>query len=83
MTDLPEGHLYAVVEIPKGSRNKYEWDPQLNAIKLDPRKLLGFKIIATNETAVTLHSPKIGGKQCQVVDATQDAASSASKHSKA
>ena len=35
MTDLPEGHLYAVVEIPKGSRNKYEWDEQLNAIKLD------------------------------------------------
>lgn len=35
MTDLPEGHLYAVVEIPKGSRNKYEWDEKLNAIKLD------------------------------------------------
>lgn len=35
MTDLPEGHLYAVVEIPKGSRNKYEWDERLNAIKLD------------------------------------------------
>jgi inorganic pyrophosphatase len=24
-----------VVEIPKGSRNKYEWDPELRAIKLD------------------------------------------------
>lgn len=35
MTALPEGHLYAVVEIPKGSRNKYEWDEDLNAIKLD------------------------------------------------
>jgi len=35
VTQLPEGHLYAVVEIPKGSRNKYEWDPQLEAIKLD------------------------------------------------
>jgi inorganic pyrophosphatase len=35
MTELPEGHLYTVVEIPKGSRNKYEWDEQLNAIKLD------------------------------------------------
>jgi inorganic pyrophosphatase len=27
--------LHCLVEIPKGSRNKYEWDPQLNAIKLD------------------------------------------------
>ncbi len=35
MTELPEGHLYAVVEIPKGSRNKYEWDERLNAIRLD------------------------------------------------
>lgn len=35
MTELPEGHLYAVVEIPKGSRNKYEWDERLGAIKLD------------------------------------------------
>lgn len=35
MTELPSGHLYAVVEIPKGSRNKYEWDEQLGAIKLD------------------------------------------------
>jgi len=24
-----------LVEIPKGSRNKYEWDPELKAIKLD------------------------------------------------
>ena len=23
------------IEIPKGSRNKYEWDPELRAIKLD------------------------------------------------
>jgi inorganic pyrophosphatase len=27
--------LHCLVEIPKGSRNKYEWDPELNAIKLD------------------------------------------------
>ena len=27
--------LTCVVEIPKGSRNKYEWDPGLAAIKLD------------------------------------------------
>lgn len=35
MTSLPEGHLHVVVEIPKGSRNKYEWDEQLQVIKLD------------------------------------------------
>ena len=27
--------LLCVVEIPQGGRNKYEWDPQLGAIKLD------------------------------------------------
>ena len=27
--------LHCLVEIPKGSRNKYEWDPDLGAIKLD------------------------------------------------
>jgi inorganic pyrophosphatase len=27
--------LHCLVEIPKGSRNKYEWDPALGAIKLD------------------------------------------------
>lgn len=27
--------LNCTVEIPKGSRNKYEWDPELGAIKLD------------------------------------------------
>jgi inorganic pyrophosphatase len=27
--------LHCVVEIPKGSRNKYEWDDELQAIKLD------------------------------------------------
>jgi len=31
--DAPE--LQCVVEIPKGSRNKYEYDPRLGAIKLD------------------------------------------------
>jgi inorganic pyrophosphatase len=28
-------NLVAVVEIPKGSSNKYEWDEALGAIKLD------------------------------------------------
>ena len=32
MTDEP---LHVVVEIPKGSSNKYEWDDDLKAIKLD------------------------------------------------
>jgi inorganic pyrophosphatase len=27
--------LYVTVEIPKGSSNKYEWDDELGAIKLD------------------------------------------------
>ena len=27
--------LHCMVEIPKGSRNKYEWDPDLQAIKLN------------------------------------------------
>jgi len=27
--------LLCVVEIPRGGRNKYEWDPELGAIKLD------------------------------------------------
>jgi inorganic pyrophosphatase len=27
--------LHAIVEIPMGSRNKYEWDAELDAIKLD------------------------------------------------
>ena len=30
-----DGILHCVVEIPKGSRNKYEWDERLQAIKLD------------------------------------------------
>lgn len=32
MTDNP---LHCLVEIPKGSRNKYEWDERLRAIKFD------------------------------------------------
>ena len=30
-----DDRLFAVVEIPKGSSNKYEWDDELGAIKLD------------------------------------------------
>jgi inorganic pyrophosphatase len=32
---LNELELTCVVEIPKGSRNKYEYDPELGAVKLD------------------------------------------------
>jgi inorganic pyrophosphatase len=32
---MDRGTLICVVEIPKGSRNKYEYDPQLGGIKLD------------------------------------------------
>ncbi len=31
----PEIRLHCLVEIPKGSRNKYEWDEELKAITLD------------------------------------------------
>ena len=56
----------------------------MNDVKLDPRKLLGFKIIASNETTVTLHSPKIGGKQCAVVGTAPVVAGAASSaHSEA
>lgn len=44
----------------------------MNEIKLDPSKLLGFRIIVDGE-AVTLHSPKIGVKGCAVVAAEQAA----------
>jgi inorganic pyrophosphatase len=32
---MPERIHHCLVEIPKGSRNKYEWDEELQAIKLD------------------------------------------------
>ena len=39
--------LNILVEVPKGSRNKYEWDEELGAIKLDlpaaQRKAAAFK----------------------------------------
>jgi len=38
-------------------------------IKLDARTLLGFKIVAGGETAVPVHSPKIGGKGCPAIAA--------------
>ena len=32
---MPEEDLHCLVEIPKGSRNRYKWDEGLEAIKLD------------------------------------------------
>jgi hypothetical protein len=37
----------------------------MNEIKLDPKKLLGFKIIGDG-SAAKLSSPKIGDKSCNV-----------------
>ena len=42
-------------------------------INLDPRKLLGFKIIAKGESSGTLRSPKIGGKGCQSIASDESA----------
>lgn len=41
----------------------------MKAIKLNPRKLLGFKIVASGKSATALHSPKIGGKGCPGINA--------------
>ena len=40
----------------------------MNEIKLDPKKLLGFKIIADGSVA-RLSSPKIGDKTCPAIEA--------------
>ena len=42
----------------------------MNQIKLDPKTLLGFKIIADGESEAKLRSPKIGAKDCVVTDLT-------------
>lgn len=46
----------------------------MNEIKLDPSKLLGFKIIADGGSTVRLTSPKIGDKGCVTINqgVTQD-----------
>nr|MBA3839057.1 inorganic diphosphatase [Thermoleophilaceae bacterium] len=35
MADDENTSVVCTIEIPKGSRNKYEWDEELGAIKLD------------------------------------------------
>jgi inorganic pyrophosphatase len=32
---MDDSRLHCMIEIPRGSRNKYEWDPELEAIKLN------------------------------------------------
>ncbi len=44
-------------------------------VKLDVKKLLGFKITANGDGAIAVHSPKIGGKGCQSIEAQADVAS--------
>ena len=44
--------LHCMIEIPKGSRNKYEWDPDLQAIKLN-RFLFSSVIFPTDYGFVT------------------------------
>ena len=39
----------------------------MDTIKLDLRKLLGFKLVADGESTVRLTSPKIGDKACAVL----------------
>ncbi len=38
------------------------------SIKLDPKTLLGFKIVATGQSAAAVRSPKIGAKTCATSD---------------
>ena len=47
--------LHCLVEIPKGSRNKYEWDEALGGIKLD-RFLFSSVVYPTDYGFVTGHA---------------------------
>ncbi|HET6619218.1 MAG TPA: hypothetical protein VFG64_04715 [Dongiaceae bacterium] len=50
----------------------------MSEIELDPRKLLGFRIVATGEAQATLRSAKIGSKGCTfVVEESQGGSGSA------
>lgn len=42
-------------------------------LKLDPKKLLGFKIVVNGQLAATVRSPKIGGKLCATADPMSNA----------
>ena len=48
---MPDSNqLYALVEIPKGSRNKYEYDPDLRRIVLDRTLWAGSKRVRRSAT---------------------------------
>ena len=49
----------------------------MNKIDLNPKKLLGFKLVASNGATMALQSPKIGAKQCVVVGMSAVVASDA------
>ena len=42
--------------------HSFQGDMAMNEIKLDPKKLLGFKITGTGEITGAVQSPKIGAK---------------------
>jgi len=50
----------------------------MTKIELDPKNLLGFKIIATDGSTMKLSSPKIGDKGCTVVEVAHAGPASAS-----
>ncbi len=49
--------MHCLVEIPKGSRNKYEWDDALGGIKLD-RFLFSSVVYPTDYGFVTTRSAR-------------------------
>ncbi len=50
----PESRLHCLVEIPKGSRNKYEWDEELKAITLD--RFLFSSVVYPTDYGFILHT---------------------------
>jgi hypothetical protein len=55
--------------MPGGAVLLFQKGEVMAEINLDPKKLLGFKIIANGESNATLRSPKIGVKGCNVAGA--------------
>ena len=59
--------IECVVEIPKGSRNKYEYDPKLGAIKRSGRRSVppeGLIAIRTRLTGVEVWDPAARSGAC-------------------
>ena len=51
--------LHCMIEIPKGSRNKYEWDEKLGAIKLD--RFLFSSVVYPSNPITSMRSSRGGG----------------------